>query len=54
MRDEQEDIYDEESGEEEPYSQTSWDRDPFETDEEYEERIQNQEDLLEFDDFGDD
>ena len=29
-------------------SPTSWDKDPFETDEEYEERIQDQEDLLEY------
>ena len=30
------------------YSPTSWDKDPYETDEEYEERIKDQEDLMEF------
>lgn len=30
------------------YSPTDWEKDPFETDEEYEERIQDQEDLLEY------
>lgn len=46
----QEDFDNEEENEldEDFYSPTSWDKDPFETDEEYEERIQNQEDLLEY------
>lgn len=30
------------------FSPTSWDKDPFETDEEYEERIQDQEDMMEY------
>ena len=30
------------------YSPTSWDKDPYETDEEYEDRIKDQEDLMEF------
>lgn len=30
------------------YSPTSWDKDPYETDEDYQERIQDQEDLLEY------
>ena len=34
--------------EEDYYSPTSWDKDPFETQEEYEERIQDQEDLLDY------
>ena len=35
----------------EPFSPTSWERDPYESDEDYEERIQDQEDYLEsFDD----
>ena len=49
MKDEFDDIYEEE--EEDFFSPTSWDKDPFETDEEYIERIQDQEDWLEsFDD----
>lgn len=46
----QEDFYTEEENEldDDFYSPTSWDKDPFETDEEYEERIQDQEDLLEY------
>ena len=52
MRDEYNDIYEEEEEEEEDFfSPTSWDKDPFESDEEYLERIQDQEDWLEsFDD----
>lgn len=34
--------------EEDYYSPTSWDRDPDETDEEYMERMQDQEDFLEY------
>lgn len=30
------------------FSPTSWYKDPFETDEEYEERIQDQEDMMEY------
>lgn len=30
------------------FSPTSWDKDLFETDEEYEERIQDQEDMMEY------
>lgn len=30
------------------FSPTSWDKDTFETDEEYEERIQDQEDMMEY------
>lgn len=30
------------------YSPTSWDRDPFESDDDYQERIQDQEDLLDY------
>ena len=30
------------------FSPTSWDKDPFETDEEYEERIKDQEDMMEY------
>lgn len=30
------------------FSPTSWDKDPFEADEEYEERIQDQEDMMEY------
>ena len=37
--------------EDEEFSPTSWDRDPYESDEDYEERMQDQEDWLEsFDD----
>lgn len=48
MRDEYDDIYDEDEEDEDFFSPTSWDKDPFETDEEYFERIQDQEDLLEY------
>jgi hypothetical protein len=34
--------------EEDYYSPTSWERDPDETDEEYQDRMQDQEDLLEY------
>lgn len=34
--------------EDDMYSPTSWDKDPYETDEEYEDRIKDQEDLMEF------
>lgn len=34
--------------EDDMFSPTSWDKDPFETDEEYQERIQDQEDLMEY------
>ena len=52
MRDEIDDIYEDgENEEEDNYSPTSWDPDPYETNEEYLERIQDQEDWLEsFDD----
>ena len=52
MKDEYDDIYVDEGEEEEDFfSPTSWDKDPSETDEEYIERIQDQEDWLEsFDD----
>jgi len=37
--------------EDDQFSPTSWERDPFESDEDYEERMQDQEDYLEsFDD----
>lgn len=39
---------DEEEYEEDFYSPTSWEKDPFETDEEYQDRMQDQEDLLEY------
>lgn len=48
MRDKYDGIYeDEEEVEEDFFSPTSWDKDPFESDEEYLERIQDQEDWLE-------
>ena len=52
MRDEYNDIYEgDEDVEEDFFSPTSWEKDPDETDEEYIERIQDQEDWLEsFDD----
>ncbi len=51
MKDEYDDIYEEDEEVEDFYSPTSWDKDPYETDEEYLERIQDQEDWLEsFDD----
>lgn len=34
--------------EEDYYSPTSWDRNPYETDEDYEERMQDQEDYLDY------
>lgn len=34
--------------EEDPYSPTSWDKDPYESDEDYQDRIQDQEDWLEY------
>ena len=34
--------------EEDYYSPTSWERDPDETDEEYQDRMQDQEDFLEY------
>ena len=48
MRDEWDDIYDEEEEEEDFFSPTSWEKDPYESDEEYIERIQDQEDWLEY------
>lgn len=42
------DFEEPEEDEEEFYSPTSWDRDPDETDEEYQDRMQDQEDLLEY------
>ncbi len=51
MKDECDDIYIDEEEEEDFFSPTSCEKDPFETDEEYIERIQDQEDWLEsFDD----
>lgn len=46
----QEDFENEEENEwdDDFYSPTSWDKDPFETDEDYQDRIQDQEDLLEY------
>ncbi|MDY5968124.1 MAG: hypothetical protein SPJ08_03880 [Sphaerochaetaceae bacterium] len=42
------DFEEPEEDEEDYYSPTSWDRDPDETDEEYQDRMQDQEDLLEY------
>ena len=48
MRDEYDDIFGDDEDEEDFFSPTSWDKDPFESDEEYLlERIQDQEDWLE-------
>lgn len=45
MRDEYDDIYEEEK--EDFFSPTSWDKDPFETDEEYLDRLDDLNDYLE-------
>ena len=34
--------------EENDYSPTAWERDPFESDEDYEERVQDQEDYVDY------
>lgn len=48
MRDEFDDIYEDgENEEEDYYSPTSWDKDPFETDEEYLERLDDLESYFE-------
>ncbi len=47
MRDEYDDIYEEEEEGEDFFSPTSWERDPFETDEEYLERMEDLESYFE-------
>ena len=40
--------YDEEEYDDDYYSPTDWDRDPYESDEDYDERTQDLEDYLEY------